>query len=133
MLYLERNGRLFLGPDLGALLGKRELFFSERRLLGKITCRNSAAPKNLYCEGEKMSEIDVARAWKDEEYRNSLSESERASLPPNPAGASDLSDQDLEDVSGGTGVTINEGTCQIGSLGCKSTECGSSICPPQDE
>lgn len=33
-----------------------------------------------------MREIDVVRAWKDEEYRASLTESERRSLPKNPAG-----------------------------------------------
>lgn len=79
-----------------------------------------------------MSDVDVVRAWKDEEYRNSLTEDERAALPPNPAGPSELTDQDLEDVAGGSeGVTVNVGTCQIGSLGCKSTECGASVCPAE--
>ena len=49
-----------------------------------------------------MSNVDIIRAWKDEEYRNSLSEAERAQLPGNPAGAIELSDLDLTSVAGGT-------------------------------
>ncbi|MFL5357706.1 mersacidin/lichenicidin family type 2 lantibiotic [Archangium sp.] len=48
-----------------------------------------------------MSNIDVVRAWKDEQYRMSLSETERASLPENPDGMVDLTELDLEGVSGG--------------------------------
>lgn len=33
-----------------------------------------------------MSTQNIIRAWKDESYRSSLSEAERAALPPNPAG-----------------------------------------------
>lgn len=47
-----------------------------------------------------MTEIDIIRAWKDAAYRNSLSESERALLPENPAGLIELSDADLM-VAGG--------------------------------
>jgi len=42
-----------------------------------------------------MSNIDVIRAWKDEEYRLGLSEAERALLPAHPAGAVEISDADL--------------------------------------
>lgn len=42
-----------------------------------------------------MSRVDVIRAWKDSEYRGSLSESELALLPENPAGMVELSDADL--------------------------------------
>lgn len=48
-----------------------------------------------------MSKIDIVRAWKDEEYRLSLSEAERASLPANPAGAVELTDGELSTVAGG--------------------------------
>ncbi|MEQ9672109.1 mersacidin/lichenicidin family type 2 lantibiotic [Coleofasciculus sp. G2-EDA-02] len=48
-----------------------------------------------------MSNIDIIRAWKDEEYRNSLSEEERVQLPENPAGLIELSDAEMETVSGG--------------------------------
>lgn len=48
-----------------------------------------------------MSPRDIIRAWKDEEYRESLSEAERAQLPEHPAGAAELTDADLEGVAGG--------------------------------
>lgn len=69
-------------------------------------------------------DFDVTRAWKDEEYRNSLSAEQRAQLPPNPAGAGEISDSDLDSVSGGgEGITPNVGTCGLGSLGCITPEC----------
>ena len=43
----------------------------------------------------------IIRAWKDPAYRNTLSEAERAALPPNPAGSIELSDADLGKISGG--------------------------------
>ncbi|HKS26457.1 MAG TPA: mersacidin/lichenicidin family type 2 lantibiotic [Pyrinomonadaceae bacterium] len=48
-----------------------------------------------------MSNVNIVRAWKDEEYRRSLSEAERAMLPQNPAGMIELNDKDLETVAGG--------------------------------
>ena len=33
-----------------------------------------------------MSDLEIVRAWKDEEYRLSLSDDQRAMLPPHPAG-----------------------------------------------
>ncbi|MEQ8756242.1 MAG: mersacidin/lichenicidin family type 2 lantibiotic [Coleofasciculus sp. G1-WW12-02] len=48
-----------------------------------------------------MSNIDIIRAWKDEEYRNSLSEEERSQLPENPAGMIELSDDAAQAVAGG--------------------------------
>jgi mersacidin/lichenicidin family type 2 lantibiotic len=45
--------------------------------------------------------MDIIRAWKDEEYRNSLSAAERAALPENPAGLIALTDEDLGAVAGG--------------------------------
>ena len=50
-----------------------------------------------------MSNIDVVRAWKDEEYCASLSDLQRASLPQNPAGVIELTDADLA-VAGGLQV-----------------------------
>jgi len=46
-------------------------------------------------------DIDIIRAWKDEEYRNSLSEEQRSQLPENPAGMIELSDEDMGSVVGG--------------------------------
>ena len=45
--------------------------------------------------------IDVIRAWKDERYRASLTQEQRASLPANPVGMIDVSDAELETVVGG--------------------------------
>ncbi|MCI0748188.1 MAG: mersacidin/lichenicidin family type 2 lantibiotic [Verrucomicrobia subdivision 3 bacterium] len=43
----------------------------------------------------------IIRTWKDEEYRLSLSDSERAALPANPAGAIELTDIQLRSAAGG--------------------------------
>jgi mersacidin/lichenicidin family type 2 lantibiotic len=48
-----------------------------------------------------MSMNEIARAWKDERYRATLSEEARAALPPNPAGAIELPDEALNEDSGG--------------------------------
>jgi mersacidin/lichenicidin family type 2 lantibiotic len=48
-----------------------------------------------------MSHLNVVRAWKDEEYRLSLNDTERALLPAHPAGLIQLTDGDLEAVVGG--------------------------------
>ncbi|MBV6622466.1 MAG: mersacidin/lichenicidin family type 2 lantibiotic [Rivularia sp. (in: Bacteria)] len=48
-----------------------------------------------------MSNIDIIRAWKDEEYRNSLSEEQLSQLPENPAGLVELSNSDMESITGG--------------------------------
>jgi mersacidin/lichenicidin family type 2 lantibiotic len=48
-----------------------------------------------------MSNINIIRAWKDADYRNSLSEAERAALPANPAGIIELTDAELCGASGG--------------------------------
>ncbi|HSS77277.1 MAG TPA: mersacidin/lichenicidin family type 2 lantibiotic [Thermoanaerobaculia bacterium] len=45
--------------------------------------------------------IDVVRAWRDEEYRNSLTEQDRAGLPENPAGVAMVDDSALRTVNGG--------------------------------
>jgi len=51
--------------------------------------------------------MDIIRAWKDEEYRNSLSEAERAALPSHPAGLMVLTEEELGAVAGGR---INRGS-----------------------
>jgi mersacidin/lichenicidin family type 2 lantibiotic len=52
-----------------------------------------------------MSTLDVIRGWKDEEYRRSLSDDQRAMLPDHPAGFIELADEEL-DAAGGTLVTF---------------------------
>jgi mersacidin/lichenicidin family type 2 lantibiotic len=74
-----------------------------------------------------MSYQDIIRAWKDEEYRNSLSESERAQFPENPAGLIELADAELEAVAGGNqrrAQTIThtiDVCCSTGDLPCGGT------------
>jgi mersacidin/lichenicidin family type 2 lantibiotic len=48
-----------------------------------------------------MSNEDIIRAWKDEDYWNSLSEEQRSQLPENPAGILELSAQEMEIIQGG--------------------------------
>lgn len=50
--------------------------------------------------------VDIARAWKDTEYRDSLTPEQLAQVPANPAGdaeaeADEISKQELDDISGG--------------------------------
>jgi len=75
-----------------------------------------------------MSDIDIIRAWKDEEYRKSLTDEQRASLPANPAGKMELTDADLGSVAGGTDAEL-ERTGSGLTLGCCTSvihECGFS-------
>jgi mersacidin/lichenicidin family type 2 lantibiotic len=84
-----------------------------------------------------MSPNDIVRAWKDEEYLSNLNASDRAGMPEDPAGAIEISDRDLGDVSGSTTVpcsvigtviafsaligcasSIMHGTCSGWSYGC---------------
>ncbi len=48
-----------------------------------------------------MSQNEIIRAWKDEDYRNELTEAQRSQLPENPAGEINLSEEEMESSSGG--------------------------------
>jgi|GEM_PF-3208753 mersacidin/lichenicidin family type 2 lantibiotic len=48
-----------------------------------------------------MLNENIIRAWKDEDYLDSLSAEEKAQLPENPAGLIELTDEDMSSVSGG--------------------------------
>ena len=72
-----------------------------------------------------MSKIDIIRSWKDESYRQSLSEDERALLPENPAGPMELSDAEL---SGAGAAASDEFTYQDSSF-CKcNTKSNCTLC-----
>jgi mersacidin/lichenicidin family type 2 lantibiotic len=47
-----------------------------------------------------MSHENIIRAWKDEGYRQNLSEAEREQLPDHPGGLIELSHSDLDAVGG---------------------------------
>ena len=72
-----------------------------------------------------MSKEDIIRTWKDEAYRESLSDEERDAMPDNPAG--ELNEEDLEEVAGGavggTHVAATAGCCHTGPL-CKLNSAG---------
>jgi mersacidin/lichenicidin family type 2 lantibiotic len=63
-----------------------------------------------------MTHPDIIRAWKDEEYRLSLSEAERALLPAHPAGLMALTDVQLDYIRGGSGFweLVDEGRKWVG-------------------
>jgi mersacidin/lichenicidin family type 2 lantibiotic len=84
----------------------------------------------------KMSDIDIARAWKDEAYRQSLSEAELAELPENPVGLIELEDEDLDHVDGGSGwacvitviTAVSVAYCSPNGTFCGSCEWGTHAC-----
>lgn len=63
--------------------------------------------------------IDLARAWRDEDYYLSLTEEERAGLGEHPCGVMDVRDETLRSITGGCGTTK-------GSISC--TPCGMYHC-----
>jgi mersacidin/lichenicidin family type 2 lantibiotic len=59
-----------------------------------------------------MSSLDIVRAWKDAEYRQSLSAAEQVLLPEHPAGGIELTDEELNGVDGaGTAANFTWGCC----------------------
>jgi mersacidin/lichenicidin family type 2 lantibiotic len=72
-----------------------------------------------------MKKIDVIRAWRDEEYRDSLTAEERASLPANPAGIATVDDSALRSVSGSvrTTATFPDCTTFVGSCVKPGQQC----------
>ena len=78
-----------------------------------------------------MTKFDIVRAWKDEDYCQSLSAAERAQLPENPVGLIELNDGDLNGAAGGTTFpfTVTIGTADLDcslmysciTLGCTVT------------
>jgi mersacidin/lichenicidin family type 2 lantibiotic len=54
-----------------------------------------------------MPHLHTIRAWKDPDYRRSLTAAERAQLSDNPAGTIELTEAELSAAAGGTGI---EGT-----------------------
>ncbi len=59
-----------------------------------------------------MSIEQIIRAWKDADYRESLSAEERAALPELPVGLVELDDADLGKVVGGWLRPSIQNTCR---------------------
>lgn len=60
-------------------------------------------------------ERDIVHAWKDEVYRQGLSEEQSLLLPGNPAGELEMTDTDLASICGG-GFTDGLGTWGNGEI-----------------
>ena len=82
----------------GLLLQKRSLTRSggrSARLTTVAKVIDQRRPNKEQKENQKMNTNQTIRAWKDEEYRLSLTDAERALLPQNPVGAIELTTADL--------------------------------------
>lgn len=60
-----------------------------------------------------MSKVDIVKSWKDEDYRDTLTEDERKLVPENPAGLVELSDTELEGIAGGKTDSYGATACCI--------------------
>ena len=67
-----------------------------------------------------MNTTNIIRAWKDEEYRLSLSDAERAMLPEHPAGWSELTDTEMGTIVGGRLIFKLASTLTVGYEICCS-------------
>jgi mersacidin/lichenicidin family type 2 lantibiotic len=84
--------------------------------------------------------MDLVKAWKDPEYRLSLSATERAGICSNPVGFAELSDTDLDDVGGAEAAATRTGTCcrttitfishQLRCATVHPTVCNGTCCAP---
>ena len=79
--------------------------------------------RHEHAHSSLKSRLNIIRAWKDDEYRSSLSDGELAHMPSSPAGAIELDDADLGLATGG----LLTGGCGC-SGGC-SHHCGVAFNP----
>ena len=70
--------------------------------------------------GGRLSDDDIIRAWKDEAFRNSLTDEQRAQLPDHPSGAIELSDIGFDRAGGAGDRTFNQG--------CYGKTCKERVC-----
>lgn len=73
-----------------------------------------------------MSNEHITRAWKDPNYRASLSEEELQALPANPAGMMELDEFEQKEVEGGI-LTITI-TVALSCMSCFHGTCNTAIC-----
>lgn len=72
--------------------------------------------------------MNIARAWKDAEYRKTLSAAELALLPENPVGAVEISEDEASDVMGMGGHGGGSNTCCENISVCVNSLICSVIC-----
>lgn len=53
-----------------------------------------------------MTNAQIIRAWKDEEYRSGLTDAEKAMLPPSPAGIVEIQEENLSAAGGITAPDV---------------------------
>ena len=76
-----------------------------------------------------MTPLTIIRAWKDEEYRATLTDTERAQLPAHPAGFIELTNTELDRVAGGVNSTLASTTCDTNYRWCSLFPgCGTAGC-----
>jgi mersacidin/lichenicidin family type 2 lantibiotic len=75
-----------------------------------------------------MSNEDIIRAWKDEDYWASLDTHKRSQLPENPAGIIELSQEEMEIIQGGDGGKNHTGCICPGTI---QYTCG-LVCIPSE-
>jgi len=75
-----------------------------------------------------MSELDIIRAWKDRAYRNSLSAEQLAHLPEHPAGAIELTDDELTNVDGAAAISIRPTATLVYVCLCTLAYCTITVC-----
>ena len=68
----------------------------------------------------------IIRAWKDPEYRLNLSAEDQAQLPENPAGAIELTDDELDMAVGGNRPSSNSSSNSSNSSNSSSNSSNSS-------
>lgn len=64
-----------------------------------------------------MDKESIIRAWKDEEFRSTLSKEELAAIPEWPIGFATLKDEDLETFAGGAFSPRAQLTLRLFTLG----------------
>lgn len=68
-------------------------------------------------------EVDIERAFKDDEYLKSLTPEQLASIPANPAGDAELGEKDLDEISGGL-----PSRCATTTGSCLASKRSAAIC-----
>lgn len=71
--------------------------------------------------------IDLVRAWRDEDYYLSLSEEDRANLRENPAGVLGVQDEALKSIAGGCSTSSVDYSC---NGGYRNADGGWDLCGP---
>ncbi len=67
-----------------------------------------------------MKTNEIVRAWKDEDYRDTLTAEDRAELPAHPSGVIEFEQPELDDETLFTGgkLTSHGGSCKTVHGGC---------------